>query len=197
MSGKAIVIGLTALPSGGKDYTADILVKKYHFYKVSPGEVIREKIRDMGIKSFDRKAQQDLQDKLRKKYGKYYVMELCYQKIRKSGKKRIVIPGIRFPFDISFYKKKYDGRFINIYIDAPVKVRYRRAVKRQREDAPKSYAQFLKEDERERMMFKLEKTKDLSDIRINNSVDNSNDLKKDIEVVMSYLLSNTASSISR
>ena len=192
-----LVIGLTSLPSGGKDYTADILSRKYGFYKVSPGEILRSKMKAAGIKSFDRKAQEKLQNQLRKKYGKYYIMELCYRRILRSKRRRIVIPGIRFPFDITFYKKRFDGNFINIAIDAPARLRYEREVKRNREDAPKTYAQFIRNDAAERKTFNLEKTMKLSDFRVRNHINDSKYFERDIEKVISHFLLKNASSMSK
>ena len=76
MKTDSLVIGLSALPGGGKDYVADILSENYGFYKISPGDIIREKLSKMKKGKISREEQQKLQNILRKKYGKDYVMEL-------------------------------------------------------------------------------------------------------------------------
>ena len=47
MKKDVLIIGLSSLPGGGKDYIADILTKRYGFYKISPGDIIREKLSKM------------------------------------------------------------------------------------------------------------------------------------------------------
>ena len=47
MKNDIIIIGLTALPGGGKDYIGDFISKEYHFFKISPGDIIREKLAKM------------------------------------------------------------------------------------------------------------------------------------------------------
>ncbi len=164
---QTLIVGLSSLPGGGKDFIADILIKDYKFYKVSPGELVRGFMKKYG-KEITREKQQNIQKQLRKKYGNNYIMELCHMKISRSGKRKIVIPGIRLPTDITFYKKRFDGNFINIFIYAPKKLRYKRLVNRKREDAPENYADFIRHDARETDMFDLDTTKKMSDASIVN-----------------------------
>jgi Adenylate kinase. len=62
-----LIIGLSSLPGGGKDYIADILTEKYGFYKISPGDIIREKLSKMKKGKISREEQQKLQGILRGK----------------------------------------------------------------------------------------------------------------------------------
>ncbi len=179
-----MIIGLSSLPGGGKDFVADLLVKEHHFYKVSPGDIIRDLLKRHN-KNITREAQQDIQADLRKEYGDDYIMELCYRRILKSGKEKIVIPGIRLPSDVLFYRNKFDGDFINIFIRSSRKIRYARLVKRKRVDSPKSYAEFLRHDAREIKMFDLNKTRRMSDIEIiNNSTETF--LKSELRKIVRY-----------
>ena len=86
---KTVVIGLSSLPGGGKDYVADILVEDYGFYKVSPGDITRELLKRASKSvTMTREIQEQLTKDLIKKYGQNYLMELCYKKIRKSKKRQ-------------------------------------------------------------------------------------------------------------
>ena len=183
-----VIIGLTSLPGGGKDYVADLLVKEYGFSKVSPGDILRKMIKKSGTGRITREFQQKIQDEYRRKYGDDYVMELCYREILASRKRRFVIPGIRFPRDAEFYRSKPDCRFINVYINAPKKLRYERLTERKREDAPRSYSEFLRQDTNEKNMFNLEKTRKISDFILNNGENESSRLKKNLERILSTVI---------
>jgi dephospho-CoA kinase len=180
----SLVIGLSALPGGGKDYVADILSENYGFYKISPGDIIREKLSKMKKGKISREEQQKLQNILRKKYGKDYVMELCLKRIKKLKKDKVAISGIRFPNDIKFFKKQKGIRFYNIFIHAPVKVRFERTMTRKRIDAPGSYREFLDGDRNEKRIFNLNETEKNSDFKLENGKNNSIELKKMIKKII-------------
>ncbi|MCL4398850.1 MAG: AAA family ATPase [Candidatus Parvarchaeota archaeon] len=184
MKKDVLIIGLSSLPGGGKDYIADILTKKYGFYKISPGDIIREKLSRMKKGKISREEQQKLQDILRKRYGKDYVMELCLKRIKSIKKDRIAIAGIRFPNDIRFFKRQKDIRFYNIFVYAPVKIRFKRTMDRKRIDAPASYKEFLKGDRNERKIFNLKETEKLSDFKLENSENESVELEKKIKNII-------------
>ncbi|MGC8533686.1 MAG: AAA family ATPase [Candidatus Parvarchaeum sp.] len=184
MKKDVLIIGLSSLPGGGKDYIADILTERYGFYKISPGDIIREKLSKMKKGKISREEQQKLQDILRKKYGKDYVMELCMKRIRSVKKDRIAIAGIRFPNDIKFFKKQRGVKFYNIFVYAPVKVRFKRTMDRKRIDAPSSYKEFLKGDRNESKIFNLKETEKLSDFRLENSENESKELKEKIDRII-------------
>ncbi len=179
-----LVIGLSALPGGGKDYVADILSENYGFYKISPGDIIREKLARMKKGKISREEQQKLQAILRKRYGKDYVMELCLKQVKKMNKNRVAISGIRFPNDIKFFKRQKGIRFYNIFIRAPVKVRFERTIERRRIDAPDSYREFLEGDRNEKRIFSLDETKKLSDFKLENSKNSSEELNKRIKRII-------------
>ena len=169
---KKIIIGLTALPGGGKDYVADILIKEYGFYKISPGDIIREKMKKEGLTKITREEQQDIQNRWRKEHGPDYIMQLCYERMVETGKKRFVVPGIRFPRDIRFYRGLKDFEFYNIYIWALRRIRYSRTTERKRIDMPASFCEFVKHDRREEKIFNLKLTAKMSDFKLTNHINN-------------------------
>ena len=186
--GKRIIIGLTSLPGGGKDFIADLLVKDFGFYKVSPGDITRELLRKHLGEKFSREDQENLSAKLRAKYGQAYIMELCYAEIKKSKKNRIVIPGIRQPKDVQFYKEREDGNFKNIYIDASENVRYERMITRNRVDVPVSFEEFKKQDRYQEEHYKISQTRKMSDFEVKNNIDSEEQLKQTLEEILPKLL---------
>ncbi len=190
MSGrnKTIVIGLSSLPGGGKDYIADILIEDYGFYKVSPGDITRELLRQASKTiTMTREIQEQLTKDLIKKYGQNYLMELCYRKILKSKKSRIVIPGLRYSSDVEFYREHFDGTFANLFVYASKKTRYARLTSRNREDMPSSYAEFNRQDTAQEKRYNLRKTKDVSDYKINNEHKNKRQLRSELEKILEKL----------
>jgi dephospho-CoA kinase len=185
---EVLIIGLSSLPGGGKDYIADILTKRYGFYKISPGDIIREKLSKMKKGKISREEQQKLQGILRKKYGKDYVMELCMRRIKNIKKDKIAIAGIRFPGDILFFKKQKGVNFYNIFVYAPVKVRFKRTMDRKRIDAPASYREFLNGDKNEIKIFNLKETEKLSDFKLENSENESVKLKNKIKNIIEKII---------
>lgn len=183
-----IVVGVSSLPGGGKDYIAEILVNKYGFYKVSPGDTVREIIKKFGSEmTFE--MEQQIQAQLRKKYGDDYIMELCYKKILESKQERIVIPGIRRPRDVAFYKNKFGDSFLNIFVYAPRHIRYERVRERGREDehGVLSYTEFCRRDKQQRDTYNLDKTRKVSDIFLRNSENESKKLKLKLDVILERL----------
>lgn len=182
---KTVVIGLSSLPGGGKDYVADILVEDYGFYKISPGDITRELLKQASKSvTMTREIQEQLTKDLIKKYGQNYLMELCYKKIRKSKKGRIVIPGLRYASDVDFYRERFDGSFTNIFIYASKKTRYSRLASRNRGDMPSSYAEFNKQDEAQEKRYRLQKTKDISDYKMYNDHKNKRQIRSELEKIL-------------
>lgn len=186
-----IVIGLSSQIGGGKDYIADILVKNYGFYKVSPGEITREMLKHASHGAImTREVQEALTKKLIAKRGPDYIMQLCYKKIVSSKKHRIVIPGIRYPNDVAFYRDKFDGSFVNIFISASKATRYKRLCSRteRKDDMPVSYAEFERQDLAQENRYKLSRTKEVSDYKLNNNENDSSALKHRLENILGSLI---------
>jgi dephospho-CoA kinase len=180
-----VVIGISAFPGGGKDFVADMIVKKYKFYKVVPGEIIRELMRDKKI-PITRENETNFAAKLRKKHGSEYIMQLCYERAKEEGKSKIVIAGIRTLGDLRFFRKNKYIFFRNIFVDAPAKLRYKRIVERGREDAPSSLREFLKQDKLEDKTFGISKVKDASDYVLVNK--DKRKTEKSLERIMKEIL---------
>ncbi|MGC8681771.1 MAG: AAA family ATPase [Candidatus Acidifodinimicrobium sp.] len=179
---KMIVLGLSALPGGGKDYIADLLVNEYGFYKVTPGDIVREIMKRKGI-PITRENEQKIPILYRKKYGEYFLMKMVYRRAKESGKKLLVVSGIRTPGDLRFFREKLDGNFKNISIVCSARVRYNRIRERKREDAPKNFSEFLKQDKAERKIFKLDETKKLSDFTLKNE-GNEAQLRRNLKKIL-------------
>jgi len=142
-----IVIGLTGTIGSGKNIVAEILKSRFDSWYVSLSSVIRAEI-EKKRRVLSRTSLQDHGDELRKKYGGHILAKLAVEYLQRN-KKVIIIDGIRNPGEIEWLKNRFGNDFILIAIDAPREMRYERTIKRNRENDPKSWEEFLEADERD------------------------------------------------
>ncbi|MCW1292931.1 MAG: hypothetical protein OH318_00870 [Candidatus Parvarchaeota archaeon] len=180
-----LVIGLSSYPAGGKDFIADLIAKKYHFFKVSPGEIIRKLMKKEKIE-INRENEVKYSTMLRKKNGSEFIMKLCYEHAKEEGASKIVIAGVRTLGDLRFFRDASYIFFKNIFISAPAKLRYERSLKRERDDSPRSFEEFLKEDKLEEKTFNLSKIKLASDFILVNK--EKEKMEKNLDKIMKKIL---------
>lgn len=181
-----IVIGVSAYPGGGKDFVADIIAKRFHFYKVVPGDIVRKLMKENKIK-ITRENEIKFSNYIRKKNGSEFLMKMCYESAKEDGANKIVVAGIRTLGDIRFFRKNDYIFFKNIFVEAPAKLRYQRILERGREDAPPSFRDFLKQDKLEAKNFGLDKIKEASDYIIHNNKSKEEVEKRVIKLVEKIL----------
>jgi len=135
------IIGLLGTIGSGKTYVSDYLVKNYGFYKISMGDLIREKTIKLGIER-TRENLIKVANEYREKYGADYWINEVFKKVKNSMNKNILIDGVRTPIEAETAKK---NKAILIFIDAKPILRYKRLIKRAREgEAKKTFRETLK-----------------------------------------------------
>jgi dCTP deaminase len=145
-SEKMMIIGLTGSLGAGKGVVSDYLKGK-GFERYVFSDILRDYANQNGIPQ-TREKLQDIGDKLRGQRGLNFLAELLYEKIKISGKKKIVVDGIRNPGEIEFFRK-IEG-FCLIAVDAPKEKRFKLLVARERLGDPLSWEEFLKLDARDK-----------------------------------------------
>lgn len=180
-----IIIGLMGTIGSGKTYVSDYLIKKYNFFKISMGDLVRERTTSLGILHY-RENLRKIANDYREKYGETYWIKEVFKKIKSSNKNYFLIDGIRTPIEAKIAR---DNKAILILIDAKPTLRYKRMIKRAREGEGRITIKELKdEDEKEIKMFGLKKTFSYADYRVyNNST--KEELKKMIDRLISKVLS--------
>ncbi len=133
-----ITIGFIGSIGSGKGVAAKYLVKRYSFYRIVMGNLVRALARRKGIK-ISRKNLQNLAKRYRKKYGEDYFINLAVAKAKKSNK-NIVIDGIRTLADAQVAKKELNAKIV--LIDAKPEIRFEREKKRRRKGFPETLTQF-------------------------------------------------------
>jgi dephospho-CoA kinase len=133
------------MPGSGKTtITKNLQEKNYTLIKM--GDVIRNLAKEKGLKT-EPKTIGKLAKEIRMEKGVTAIAELCLENIRKRGKQKIVIDGIRSLKEVKKFREYYPSELIAVY--ASPKKRFERLIKRNRRDDPKNWSQFVERDERE------------------------------------------------
>lgn len=121
--------------AAGKTTLAEILKKKYGYsiYKLSQG--IYDEADKKGLDREDRVVLQNLGDELRKEHGVAVLAKLAVGKILRQAQDdknaKFIIESIRNHNEVIKLKEEFGNDLIVIGVDAPMELRYERAVKRE------------------------------------------------------------------
>jgi len=179
MGEKRIIIGLMGTIGSGKTYVSDYLIKKYKFYKISMGDLVREKADELGIER-TRENLQKIGNDYRDRYGINYWIKQVLKRIKESDKERIIIDGIRTPVEARYFKKH---SFL-VFVDAKQSIRYRRIIERAREDDQNKTIDEIKEQEKKEFkLLETDKAYKYAEYKILN-----NSTRKDLEIKVDALL---------
>lgn len=139
-----MIIGLTGTFGAGKGTIAQYLKNKgFKYYSVR--DFLTEEIRKRGL-PLNRDSMVIVANDLRAKYGSSYIVEQLYKKAEKENA-NCVIESIRTPGEAEALKKK--DRFLLVAVDADVKLRYNRILKRGTETDFVTFDQFVENEKRE------------------------------------------------
>ena len=143
------VIAFVGLPLSGKS-TAAKVAEEMGIPVVCMGDIVREEAKRRGLALTDENLGK-IANELRQKEGMDAIAKRCIPIIREKGKDVgvVVIDGIRGIAEVERFKKEFGNDFILINIEAPLEVRFQRALKRGRSDDIKSIEELKKRDERE------------------------------------------------
>ncbi len=139
-----IIIGVTGQPGSGKDTVADYIGTK-GFRTISGGDVIREKMREIGLTT-DRATMYEFIKKRREQYGNAYPSEEIIEKITADT----VVAGFRNRDEVKFFRTKLGENYFLIAVEASLETRYERAKQRNRIGDDITLEQFRIEEQQER-----------------------------------------------
>src|SRR3990167_6671555 len=160
-----MIIGLTGKNASGKGEAANYLKSKgFVYYSLS--DVIREEATKRGI-GHSRDNLINLGNELRKKFGPDYLAKQINIKIKQQLKKKknFVIDSIRSPHEAKELIK--NKGFILVGVDAPIELRFKRLLERNRLGDAKTLEEFKSQEERENLKSdtnqQLDKTLGMAD----------------------------------
>ena len=138
-----MIIGLTGKNGSGKTQVSEYL-KTRGFQYHSLSDAIREEIRRRGQES-SREVLIAIGNDLRERFGAGILAERILPSLERE--QNYVIDSIRNPSEVEVLKRRKD--FVLVAVDADQQVRFERSVKRARERAALTLAQFVDEEARE------------------------------------------------
>ncbi len=143
-----MIIGLTGPNCAGKTTVAEML-KEQGFIAWSLSDAVRDEAKRRGV-GMDRDTLIRVANDLRKHHGGGVLAQRLVGKIREAlainPKQRFAVDSIRSPFEVAALRKLPEFKLW--LIDAPVPLRFRRAVERGRAEGATSLEEFMaKEDE--------------------------------------------------
>ena len=146
-----MIIGLTGKNAAGKGEVANYLKSKEFIY-YSLSDVIREEATRRDLEH-SRDNLINLGNELRKKFGSAYLAKQINNKIKQQSKKNnnqnFVIDSIRNPYEAEELMK--NKGFVLMGVDAPVELRFKRLLERNRLGDAKTIEEFKQQEQRENL----------------------------------------------
>ncbi|MBI4243921.1 MAG: AAA family ATPase [Planctomycetes bacterium] len=145
-----MIIGLTGLYCSGKDTAAEYFVTK-GFTHISLSDLLREEMKKRKIEITRDNLIQFAND-LRRLLGPGVLADMAIRQIEPG--KNFVVSSIRSPAEVEALKKT--GTFLLIEIQSSAQMRFKRLLKRKRENDPTTLKQMLAKEEQEKSSNPLE-----------------------------------------
>lgn len=195
-----MIIGLTGKNASGKGEAANYFKSKGFIY-YSLSDVIRDEATKRGLEH-SRESLINLGNELRKKFAPNYLAQQINVKIKNqlknNPKQNFVIDSIRSPFEAKELMKNKD--FTLVGIDAPIEIRFKRLLERNRLGDAKTLEAFKKQEERENLKSDTNQQLDATfgmakEIVLNN--DTLDELHTKIDDLLNYLERKKKREISR
>lgn len=158
-----MIIAIAGLIGSGKDEVAGYISRKHGYYVIDYADILRGICRDEGLE-----VTRDNLQNLRVKYGNTFLAEAAVKKAKESGKKNIILTPIRRSEDFTIPEKEFPG-IMMILVEAPERVRFERLKLRKRENYPKDFAEFQRQESREFSIYDFDKTFSYAKYKIANN----------------------------
>ncbi len=139
-----MLIGLTSRNAAGKDEVARYLAEHHGFRPFSLSDVLRRTLERAGV-AISRESLAAEGNRVRAANGPGALAELALAEL--EGTPNAVVISIRNPGEVEALRRRKD--FVLWGVDAPVKIRFRRALERRRADDPPTLEQFIAQEEAE------------------------------------------------
>lgn len=183
-----LIIGLTGTHSSGKGEIGKYLVSNgFKYYSCS--DELRKEAKKLKLEETRENLGIVIGDRLRTEFGKGILGKRIYEEILKERTEKAVVDSLRLIDEINELKKS--GNFYLIFVDAPLKERYERAVSRKRITDKLSFEEFKKIEDKERYgqntLMRMQDCYDSADFEI-FSDKGIKELHKQIEEILKRIL---------
>ena len=143
---RKILIGTTGMPGAGKD-TVRRVIQKLGFQVIVMGDEVRSEAKRRGLDITPENLGRIMLE-IRRVEGPAAIAKRCIQKIKSLDSPFILIDGIRSLHEVEEFRRIFPD-FKVLAVHASPKTRFKRLLRRGREDDPKSWEDFVKRDMRE------------------------------------------------
>ena len=184
-SKKTLIIGLAGFPGAGKTTVTEYLKGK-GFTRITLSDFIKEEAEKRGVHITTREEYQDWGNAMRKEFGPGVLVRRAVDKANKKKMNKVVIDGVRNPGEVSYLKGR--GEFLLYGIVATTKLRYERIVKRKGSARAGTYADFLKQERRERELGSDEAGQRVTDcLKLADRIVHNNTSLKDLYHLLDHI----------
>ena len=140
-----IIIGITGTLGAGKGTVVEYLTQHKNFSHYAARQFIKDEVIKRGL-PVDRDSFTSVSNDLRAEHGPWVIAKSLYTKALETGKDAI-IESLRTPGEVSFLRDK--DHFFLLAVNADLKVRYERIVKRNLETDHVTFEKFKFDEDRE------------------------------------------------
>lgn len=175
------ILCIAGLMGSGKDTAAEYISRKYGYKIIDYANILREICRRKGLEL----TRDNLQN-LRIKHGNTFLAEEAVSRIKKYGSEKIILTPMRRSEDFEIPKKEFGDGVKLVLIESDTKKRFVRLKNRWRENAPKDFTEFERQEKRENDIFNFEKTFSYAEFKIKND-GTVREFEKNIDNVMKVI----------
>ncbi len=172
------IICIAGFMGCGKNVAADYIAQKYSYKIIDYADMLRDICRKEGLE-----VTRDNLQKLRLKYGNTFLAEDVVEKVKKVKKRKIVLTPMRRSEDYEIPKKEFEKNVTLIVIESSPKTRFMRLHDRGRENDPKTFEEFQRQEKRENEIYNFDKTFSYANYKIKNDSTVA-ELQKEIDKVV-------------
>ena len=180
-----MIIGVCGSVAAGKE-TLTSYFRERGFVYFETRQIITEELKKLG-RELSRKNMQDWADEQREKYGVEAIMKIMLERAMQDPTKNYMFDSLRNDGEAVFLRKVCND-FILIGVDAPLEIRFKRAVARAKSSDPVIWEEFVKMNERDLndtsnpLGQQTQKLLDMADFKIINDKDLESSMKRVEEI---------------
>ena len=151
MATRRIIVGVTGTNGAGKGTVVDRLVTKYNFAHYSVRGYLLGEMKKRKIKTTDRDAMRRLANEIRANQSPSYIVEQLFDEAQRPVDSCPDVPisiieSIRVPMEALALRRRAEGNFFLLAVDANPTTRYNRIIKRQSETDSVTFSEFMQQE---------------------------------------------------
>lgn len=151
----------------GKDTAIEYISKRYKIPMISMGRIAVDIAQSMNIKP-TRENLHLITERCLRSHGPTFFSEETIRRVVKQGWRSVAIAGLRYPTDVAMLRRCFRLMVIYIRTSSP-ETRFERLKRRREPRDPRTFEEFIAQDESENRMFSLKETFAASDVEVENN----------------------------